>query len=150
MTDQAASEEVALDDIPAWWDLQVRLADDDHFGHVNNARYYEYFDSAINGHLTERIGVRVKDLPALGVVVSSSCRFRQELHFPDRLRVGIRVARLGTSSVVYRPVLCRVGSDGELTVAATGEFVHVYVDPRTRRPVPIPDQVREVASRLLV
>ncbi|MEV0336946.1 thioesterase family protein [Nocardia sp. NPDC050717] len=133
----------------AWYDLRVRLADDDHYGHVNNAVYYEYFDSAINGWLIESLdGVRVRDLPALGVVVSSSCQFVRELHFPNRLRVGIAVARVGRSSVTYRPAIFLLGDDGGLTLCAHGEFVHVYVDPHTRRPVPVPEAVRALVAPL--
>ncbi|MEV6218196.1 thioesterase family protein [Nocardia sp. NPDC051833] len=136
-------------DLRAWYDLRVRLADDDHYGHVNNAVYYEYFDSAINGWLIENLdGVRVRDLPALGVVVSSSCQFLRELHFPDRLRVGIAVARVGRSSVTYRPAIFLFGDGGALTLCAHGEFVHVYVDPQTRRPVPVPEAVRALVAPL--
>lgn len=130
------------DAIRAWYDLQVRLADDDHYGHVNNAVYYEYFDTAINGWLTNTMGVSVRGLPALGVVVASSCRYIRELHFPNKLRVGIAVAKVGATSVTYHPAIFRVEDDGWSTLCAHGEFVHVYVDPETRRPVPVPDQVR--------
>ena len=133
----------------AWCELRVRLADDDHYGHVNNAVYYEYFDSAINGWLIENLdGVRLCDLPALGVVVSSSCQFLRELHFPNRLRVGIGVARIGRTSVTYRPAIFLLGDDGQLTLCAHGEFVHVHVDPQTRRPVPVPGAVRKIIGPL--
>jgi acyl-CoA thioester hydrolase len=133
-------------DFGGWYDLRVRLADDDHYGHVNNARYYEYFDTAVNGWLIEAMGVSVRDLPALGVVVASSCHFLRELHFPNRLKVGIRVGRVGSSSVTYTPAIFRVEPEGALTLCATGEFVHVYVDPDSRRPVPIPAQVLTVVG----
>ncbi|TDP31103.1 acyl-CoA thioesterase [Nocardia ignorata] len=129
--------------IHAWYDLRVRLGDEDHYAHVNNAVYYEYFDSAVNGWLAENLpGVR--GLPALSLVVASSCRFVREVRFPDRLRVGIAVERLGRSSVTYRPAIFLLGAGEELTLCAYGEFVHVYVDPETRRPVPIPAEVRAV------
>jgi len=132
-----------------WYDLRVRLADDDHYGHVNNAVYYEYFDSGINGWLTEQLGgVRLRDLSALGVVVSSSCRFIRELHFPNKIRVGIKVEQIGRTSITYRPEIFLVENDGKLTLCAVGEFVHVYVDPETRRPTPIPDQVRNILELL--
>lgn len=126
----------------AWYAMQVRLADDDHYGHVNNAVYYEYFDTAINGWLTDTMGLSVRELPALGVVVASSCRYLRELHFPNKLKVGIAVARVGVTSVTYHPAIFRIESDGQSTLCAHGEFAHVYVDPQTRRPVPVPDQVR--------
>ena len=137
------------DDFPAWYEERVRLADDDHYGHVNNAVYYEYFDTAINGWLIEAMGVSVRDLPALGVVVASSCRFHRELSFPDRVKVGIRVSRVGRTSVAYSPAAFRE-REGEqrLELCATGEFVHVYVDPVTRRPVEVPRQVLDAVARL--
>ena len=131
-----------------WYDLRVRLADNDHYGHVNNARYYEYFDTAINGWLMDAAGIDLRALPALSVVVSSSCRFRRELQFPDRLKVAINVARLGHSSITYRPEIFRVESDESLTECASGEFVHVFVDPGTQRPTPIPDEVAQALSSL--
>lgn len=125
-------------------DVPLRWADDDAYGHVNNAVHYQLFDTAVNGWLATQVG-DVRALPALGVVAETGCRYLGELRFPERVRCGLAVERLGASSVTYR--LALFGETGPGPVAV-GRFVHVYVDRETRRPVPIPDAVRECVSRL--
>lgn len=134
---------------PALWPMQTRWADNDHYGHVNNVTYYSYFDSAVNGWLMATTGVDIRELEAIGVVAETSCRYLAELSFPDRLQVGIAVDRLGTRSITYQLAIFREDTDGILTPAATGRFVHVYVDPRTRRPVQVPDEVRKAVIQLV-
>ncbi len=130
--------------------MQTRWADNDHYGHVNNVTYYSYFDSAVNGWLMATTGVDIRELEAIGVVAETSCRYLAELSFPDRLQVGIAVDRLGTRSITYQLAIFREGADGgALVPAATGRFVHVYVDARTRRPVPIPDEIRKAVIQLV-
>ena len=129
--------------------MQTRWADNDHYGHVNNVTYYSYFDSAVNGWLMATTGVDIRELEAIGVVAETSCRYLAELSFPDRLQVGIAVDRLGTRSITYQLAIFREDTDGILTPAATGRFVHVYVDPRTRRPVQVPDEVRKAVIQLV-
>lgn len=133
-----AGMEYTSADFPLHWPVQTRWTDNDMFGHLNNAIYYQLFDTAINAWLGTRIGVDPMSAPWLGVVAESSCRYLAELSFPSDLVVGLAVTRLGTSSVTYRTGLW---SDGG-PVAAVGSWVHVYVDRRTRRPVPIPDEIR--------
>ena len=101
-------------------------------------------DSAVNGWLIDATGVDVRTLPAIGVVVETSCRYFAELHFPQEVMVGIALEKLGTSSVVYSIGL--FGNDE--SPAAVGRFVHVYVDAETRRPIAIPSVVRDVLGRL--
>ena len=109
--------------------------DNDQYGHVNNVVYYSYFDTAVNGFLIEASGCDVRELPAIGIVAETSCKFMSELSFPDTVYAGLALERLGNSSVVYRIGLFRNQSTEP---AAIGRFVHVYVDSTTRRPVPIP------------
>ena len=126
--------------------LQTRWMDNDSYGHVNNVVYYSYFDTAVNGWLMEATGQDIRQLPAIGVVAETSCRYFSELSFPDALDAGLRIERLGKSSVVYRVGLFR----GAATDAcAAGRFVHVYVDAVTRRPVPIPEAIRAVVATLV-
>ncbi|MCF6390403.1 acyl-CoA thioesterase [Mycobacterium sp. MBM] len=120
------------------WPVQTRWTDNDMFGHLNNAIYYQLFDTAINAWLGARTGVDPMSAPWLGVVAESSCRYLAELSFPSELVVGLAVTRLGTSSVTYRTGLWAAGGP----VAAVGSWVHVYVDRGTRRPVPIPAEIR--------
>ena len=125
--------------------IPTRWMDNDHYGHVNNVAYYSYFDTAVNGFLIEASGIDVRELPAIGIVAESGCRFLQAASFPDTIHAGLSVERLGGSSVVYRIALFR---NAEETPCAVGRFVHVYVDRVTRRPVAVPGPVRTVVERL--
>lgn len=131
------------------WPVPTRWADNDHYGHVNNVTYYSYFDTAVNAWLIHATGTDIRDLPAIGVVAQTSCKFVGSISFPDQLRVGIRIARLGNSSINYDLAIFREAG-GTLELAATGTFVHVYVDEVTRKPVPIPAVIREAAEPLVV
>lgn len=117
--------------------------DNDHYGHVNNVAYYSFFDTAVNGLLIEATGIDIRELPAIGIVAESGCQFLEAVSFPDTIHAGIDLERLGTTSVVYRIALFREGSDQP---CAVGRFVHVYVDRETRRPVPIPAEIRTVLN----
>lgn len=133
------------DEFPVLWPVPTRWADNDHYGHVNNVTYYSYVDTAVNGWLMSATGTDIRDLPAIGVVAETSCRFLGELSFPDAVHVGLRLERLGRSSVVYAPAVFR----GDATSpSAVCRFVHVYVDATTRRPVAVPDVVRAALEGL--
>jgi acyl-CoA thioester hydrolase len=125
--------------------ITTRWHDNDHYGHVNNVVYYAYFDTAVNGFLIEASGIDIRDLPAIGIVAETSCRFLRELSFPDTVWAGLALERLGNSSVVYRIGLFR---NDETEPAALGRFVHVYVDGKTRRPVPVPPQIRAALAAI--
>ena len=125
--------------------ITTRWHDNDHYGHVNNVVYYAYFDTAVNGFLIEASGTDIRDLPAIGIVAETSCRFMRELSFPDTVWAGLALEKLGNSSVIYRIGLFR---NEDTEPAAIGRFVHVYVDAKTRRPVPVPAQVRAALTAL--
>lgn len=129
----------------AWWPTPTRWADNDQYGHANNVVYYSWFDTAVNGLLMQRLGCDVRDLPGIGVVAETSCRYLAQVGFPQELEVGLAVERLGGRSVTYRLAVFVAGADDP---AAVGRFVHVYVDPATRRPVPVPQAVRDVLADL--
>jgi acyl-CoA thioester hydrolase len=122
----------------------TRWSDNDMYGHLNNAVYYELFDSAINEWLINGAAVDVMALPELGVVAESGCRFFREVEYPRGLDVGVRVERLGSSSITY--ALGLFAKDSE-EIAALGHWVHVYIDRVSRSPVPIPAVVRELLSQ---
>jgi acyl-CoA thioester hydrolase len=132
-------------DFPVLRELPTRWSDDDVYGHVNNVVHYLMFDTAVNGWLIEASGTDIRALPAIGLVVETSCRYFAELRFPEVVTAGIGLDRLGTTSVVYR--LALFGQHAE-EPAAVGRFVHVYVDRATRRPVPIPEQIHAALSQL--
>ena len=132
-------------EFPVLRTITTRWMDNDHYGHVNNVAYYSYFDTAVNGFLIEASGTDIRDLPAIGIVAETSCRFLRELSFPDTGHAGLALDRLGNSSVVYRIGLFR---NAETAPAALGRFVHVYVDAASRRPVPVPPQFRAALTAL--
>ena len=125
--------------------VPTRWMDNDHYGHVNNVAYYSYFDTAVNGYLIEAAGTDIRELPAIGLVIESGCKFLRPAGFPDTIHAGLAVERIGNSSVVYAISLFR-NADEE--PCAVGRFVHVYVDRDTRRPAPIPDVIKAVVERL--
>jgi acyl-CoA thioester hydrolase len=125
--------------------VPTRWMDNDHYGHVNNVAYYSYFDTAVNGFLIEATGLDIRDLPAIGIVAESSCRFLSAISFPDVIHAGLGIERIGARSIVYEIALFR-GDDVE--PCAIGRFVHVYADRTTRRPVEIPDVIRAVVNRI--
>jgi acyl-CoA thioester hydrolase len=141
-------------DFPVLWPVLTRWADNDMFGHLNNAVYYQLFDTAINGWINTNIGVDPLTISSLGIVAESGCRYFSELHFPERLVIGLAVTRLGRSSVTYRLGVFRaaeeLAADGAQAVTALGHWVHVYVDRTSRKPVPIPDAIHALLSTACV
>lgn len=127
--------------------VATRYADNDVLGHVNNATYYTYFDTAINSWIQDLTGVASWQLPALGVVAASQCDFHAEVSFPQQLWVGVRVARLGHKSITYSLGLWADG-DADDMLRATGTWVHVYIDPSTRATVPVPERLRAAIEAL--
>jgi acyl-CoA thioester hydrolase len=138
-------------DFPVHWPVHTRWTDNDMFGHLNNAVYYELFDTAINGWINTSTGVDPVTAPWLGVVAESGCRYFAELAFPDPLVVGLAVTRLGSTSVTYRlAVFGPAESEVPAPVAAVGHWVHVYIDRSTRRPVPVPAAIRSLLEPAVV
>jgi acyl-CoA thioester hydrolase len=122
--------------------------DNDAYAHVNNVVYYSFFDTAVNELLIRSGVLDIRRGTIVGFVVETQCRFLRPIAFPDRVDAGVRVARIGTSSVRYEIGIFR---DDEETAAAQGYFVHVYVDRAGNRPVPaLPGPLREVLRPLLV
>jgi acyl-CoA thioester hydrolase len=137
-------------DFPVHWPVPTRWADNDMFGHLNNAVYYQLFDTAINGWIAAGVTIDPVTAPAQGIVAESGCRYYSELHFPQRLAVGLAVTRLGSSSVTYRLAVFDAPGEQPEPVAAVGHWVHVYVDKATRRPTPIPDDIRALLATATV
>lgn len=132
-------------DWPHFVTIATRWMDNDVYGHVNNVQYYSYFDTAVNQFLIERGVLDIHHGEVVGFVVDSGCSYFSPVAFPDTVHVGIRVARLGNSSVKYEIAIYR---NDEPAPAAVGHFVHVYVERSSNRSVPIPTDVREVLETL--
>jgi acyl-CoA thioester hydrolase len=137
----------ARDDFRHFMAIATRWMDNDVYGHVNNVTYYSYFDTVVNHHLIEVGGLDMHNDTTVGVVAETGCRFISEMQFPDIINAGLRVTRLGNSSVTYEIGLFRGKSDQP---AALGHFVHVWVDRASRRPVPVPDKIRQALVPLVV
>ena len=128
--------------------ITTRWLDNDAYAHVNNVVYYSFFDTAVNELLIRSGVLDIRRSPVIGFVIETQCRFFTPLVFPDRVDAGVRVARIGTSSVRYEIGIFR---DDDEKAAAQGYFVHVYVDRASNRPVPaLPEALREVLRPLLV
>ena len=127
--------------------IETRWNDNDSYGHVNNIVYYSYFDTAVNRHLIQQGVLDLTSSDAIGLVIESKCTYISPITFPDTVAVGLKVIHLGNSSVRYQiGLFC---NDSELA-SAVGEFVHVYVNRTSNKPVSIPDDTRKVLQALSV
>jgi acyl-CoA thioester hydrolase len=126
--------------------IPTRWMDNDSYGHVNNVVYYSYFDTAVNQFLVTRGVLDIHADQVVGLVVDTGCSYFSSVSFPDTVHVGVRVAKLGNSSVRYELAIFR---NDEQTPAAAGHFVHVYVERSSNRSVPIPDAVRRVLATIV-
>ena len=128
-----------------WQVVGTRWRDNDIYGHVNNAVYYSYIDSVINGYMVDRGVLDPMVSEVIGVVVESHCEFHQPLCYPVKIDCGLRVEHLGSSSVRYEVGMFVQGED---QASAVGGFTHVFVNRQSGRPVPMPDNVRDVLKNL--
>ncbi|MEZ5669913.1 MAG: thioesterase family protein [Alphaproteobacteria bacterium] len=125
--------------------IPTRWIDNDQYGHVNNVVYYAYFDTLISEFLIGIAGLDVDEGPVIGVCAESGCRYLKSVAHPATIDAGLRIARLGTSSVTYEIGIFRQGEDDP---AAFGFFVHVFVERASMRPVPIPDRIRREMEKI--
>lgn len=135
------------DDFTIFYPVHTRWMDNDVYGHVNNVTYYSYFDSTINRYLIEQGGLDIHAAKIVGYVVSSSCQFRRPVAYPDSISVGLRVSKLGNSSVTYE---LGIFNESGVEAAAVGQVVHVFVDRDQNRSVRIPAQIRHCLEELFV
>lgn len=127
--------------------IPTRWMDNDAYGHVNNVVYYSYFDTVVNKYLIDAGALVIESSPVIGLVVETACNYFAPITFPERVEAGLRVARLGNSSVRYEIGLFR---NDDPAPAACGHFVHVYVDRETRRPASLPEPLRAALAPLVV
>ncbi|MBH3354041.1 acyl-CoA thioesterase [Pseudomonas stutzeri] len=125
--------------------ITTRWHDNDIYGHVNNVVYYGFFDTAVNNYLIRQGGLDIQDGDIVGFVVSSACDYFASIAYPDLIEVGLRVARLGNSSVQYELAIFR---EGEQEACAAGRFVHVFVERASNRPTAIPPRLRAALEAL--
>ena len=135
------------DRYPHFMTLQTRWSDNDIYGHVNNVTYYSYFDTVVNCFLIDAGGLDIQTGDAIGFAVETMCKFRQPLAYPEAIDAGLRVGKLGNSSVRFEIGIFRQGED---EASAAGHFVHVFVDRTSNKPMPIPDQIRRALESIVV
>ena len=133
------------DRYPHFLAITTRWMDNDVYAHVNNVVYYSYFDTVVNQYLLESGVLDILASPVVGLVVETQCNYFSPITFPDLVHAGLRVARIGGSSVRYEIGLFRNDAP---TASAQGHFVHVYVDRATNRPTPLPANLRAALVRL--
>ena len=125
--------------------IPTRWMDNDVYGHVNNVVYYSYFDTVVNQYLIEQRVLNIEASKVIGLVVETQCQYFASITFPDVVHAGLRVAKLGNSSVRYEIGLFR---NEEQTASAQGYFVHVYVDRATRRAISLPADMRAALKKI--
>ncbi len=127
--------------------IPTRWMDNDVYGHVNNVVYYSWFDTVINEYLIRVGGLDIHSAPIVGFAVDSGCTYKKSFSFPERVQAGLRVTKLGNSSVRYEVGLFREGDDEP---RAIGFFVHVFVDRAANKSAPIPPPIRAALSAIFV
>ena len=109
--------------------------------------YYAYFDTVINHYLVQAGGLDPHEGQVIGFAVETQCQFLKPIVFPEIIDAGVRVAKLGNSSVRYEIGIFKQGEDDP---CAVGYFVHVFVNRADNRPTRIEGKLREALARLLV
>ena len=125
--------------------IATRWMDNDVYGHVNNVVYYSYFDTVVNEYLIAEGVLDIVNSPVIGLVVETGCSYFASIAFPEKLDAGLRVAKLGNSSVRYEVALFRDGSEH---AAAQGHFVHVYVDRMTLKPQSLGEKLKAALQKI--
>ncbi len=133
------------DEYKAFYPIDTRWSDNDIYGHVNNVTYYAYFDSAANRYLIEEGGLDINEGSIVGYVVSSGCEYYAPVAYPQALEAGLRVDRLGNSSVQYGLAIFK---RGECEAVASGHFVHVFVERAADKSVPVPPALRRALEKI--
>jgi len=136
-----------LSEYPYQLDIPTRFGDNDIYGHVNNVTYYSYFDTIVNCYLIDQGGLDIHDGRIVGFAVETNCRFFKPVAYPEKLVAGLRVGKLGNSSVRYEIAIFK---EDETEAAALGHFVHVFVDRQTDKPTPVPAAIRTALETLVV
>jgi acyl-CoA thioester hydrolase len=134
-------------DYVIFYPITTRWMDNDMYGHVNNVVYYSYFDSIVNRFLIDHGGLDIQSDAVVGFVVESECQYFAPIAYPEPLEAGLRVEKIGNSSVRYGVAIFK---EGETRAVACGHFVHVFVDRKKNKSCPIPDDIRRALEQIQV
>lgn len=126
--------------------IDLRWNDVDRFGHVNNAVFFELFDTAVNLWLAD-VGLFQKDHEPICVVARHACDYFFEIKQSDKVEIALAIETIGSSSLTYRPALFRIG---DAQPAAQGSFIHVAIDRKTRRPTPIGPEAIRICETIII
>jgi len=143
----ARPEPPGIEKFPYKHAITTRWRDNDVYGHVNNVVYYSWFDTAVNGYLVEKGVLDFENGSTVGLVVETQCNYHRPVAFPDKINAGVAVTKIGNSSVRYEVGIFR---NDETVASANGHFIHVYVDSNTRKPVALPDNLRDVLESIAI
>jgi acyl-CoA thioester hydrolase len=129
--------------------IQTRWSDNDQYGHVNNSVFYHYIDTAVNNYLIDKCDLQpLSSVSPIGLVVSSSANFHKPVSFPAVIEAGLAITKIGKSSVTYKVGIFERGSE---QASVVGGFTHVFVEPKTRRPVSqLPSAMKEGMAAVVV
>ena len=137
----------ARSDFVAFEEIHSRWMDNDAYGHINNVVYYSFFDTAVNRYLIERDALNILKSDVIGFVIETQCKYFSPIAYPDMIHVGLKVTHLGNSSAKYEVAIFKNDDD---IASPSGSFVHVYVNRSTNKPTPIPQNVREILTGLIL
>jgi acyl-CoA thioester hydrolase len=139
---------ITRQEYPYFLSIATRWMDNDVYGHVNNVQYYSFFDTVIGHYLIHEGGLDFRTDTVIGFAIESQCQYKRAIAYPDVVEAGLRVERIGNSSVRYEIGIFTAGYE---EAAATGYFVHVFVDRTSgNRPTPVPEKIRTALEKLLV
>ena len=149
MTKKADKSQVNLEltQYPFQHRFTPRWRDNDIYGHINNAVYYEYFDSTANLYLIEQAGLNIHQADTVAFVVYSQCQYMAPVTYPNKINIGLAIKKLGNSSITWQ---LGMFSENDNETKATAEFVHVFVDRQTGEKTTIPNSMREALTKLLL
>ena len=138
-------KEIKRKDYKVFYPISTRWMDNDIYGHINNVTYYSYFDTAANKYLIENADLDIHNSAIVGYVVYSNCNYVTGLSFPDEIEIGLRVDKIGTSSVTYAIGVFKKGKE---KVSAYGEFIHVFVNRKEKKSVSIPKTIQKALEKI--
>ena len=122
-------------DYKYFYEITTRWNDNDVRWHINNAKYYEFFDTVINKMIMELNSVSLKAGKNIFVTAETGCKYFEEISFPDKIIAGLKIDYIGNTSIRYDIGLFKNNLN---KTSAKGFFVHVLINQNTKKPSPIP------------
>ncbi|MHC5543965.1 acyl-CoA thioesterase [Singulisphaera rosea] len=136
----------SLDSFPIIVTLPVQWGDQDAFGHVNNTIYLRWCESSRIAYFGS-VGLSARMGPEqIGPILASiTCHYRRQVNYPETVKIGARVARIGRSSVTLEHKIFAESSGMLVAEAHATIVVFDYIQNRSH---PVPDTVRRAIEVL--